>query len=146
MFDYDKLTTQQKILFQQTKSKLYEESFVSNAPDMREINDCFSVLDGLGYMDNLPEPEFYGNLCALKSKCGEYDSAQRKKADRRKLNKKAAVRIAVAAALAAIIAVTVCADSSIKINIWSLLGDRTRYIYDENIEPYYDPYSCFVQN
>lgn len=140
MFDYDKLTTEEKILFQRVKSELYQESFFSDNPDMQKINACFSVLERLGYMDSLPEPMLYENLCKIQEKCRLEDEAPANapKQKRRGMKRSARVALAVAALLAVLCAVAYAA-STVRIDVWSLIGDKDQYIYNEDIETLYDP-------
>lgn len=134
MFDYDKLTVQEKILFQRTKSELYSEAFLSDNPDMQKIDACFSTLSGLGYMESLPEPRLDGNFYALK------DSGNEKHPHRRKYNVKVLARVAVAVAvILTLVCTVVAAQSSVRLDIWAVLGDANYYVYDENIDELYNP-------
>lgn len=140
MFNYDELTLQEKILFQRTKSELYQESFLNDKPDMQKIDACFSVLNQFGYMDSLPEPNVSETFYSFRDNVLLKDSNTKKHSalKKRRLRRMAKVAVAFAAVLA-IICTLVAAQDSVQLDIWTVLGNPTDYIYDENIDKLYNP-------
>lgn len=135
MFDYNRLTTQQKIEFQKTKTELYQEAFLNSTPNMQKIDNCFSALEKLGYMDDIPELDLHKSLSKFKKNCLSQSVPEPQAPQRSKRISKNMVRIILAAAiLFVIICMAVFARNTTPLDVWGLLGDKETYVYDEDVE------------
>ncbi len=140
MFDYNSLTAQEKLRFQNAKIQLYEETILSETPDFNKIDACYKELEALGYMETVPRLDVQKSFARFKKECLNpglcEDWREEQPAVQRRLSPKTVRVLVVAAVLFVIMCMAVFANNTVELDIWQMLNGEspTAYVYDENIK------------
>ena len=140
MFDYNSLTTQEKIRLQNAKIRLYEETALSETPDFDKIEESYEELEALGYMATMPKLDVQKSFARFKKECLNPGLCEvwTEEPKVRKITPKTVRVLAVAAVLFIVMCMAVFANNTVDLDIWQLLNGQENYVYDDNIQDIYN--------
>ena len=139
MFDYNSLTAQEKLRFQNAKIQLYEETILRETPDFNKIDTCYKELEALGYMETIPRLDVQKSFARFEKECLNpslcEDWQEEQSTVQRRLSPKTVQVLIAAAVLFVIMCMAVFANNTVELDIWQVLNNEksTSYIYDEDI-------------